>query len=87
MAPSLHGAIRQPINFCHGRRARTTAVSKRHGSVARRYFSPFTGRTPKGSIAVTKAELGVKRRCLSCNKPFFDLNRVPIVCPGCEAVF
>ena len=36
---------------------------------------------------MTKAELGVKRRCLSCNKPFFDLNRVPIVCPSCEAVF
>jgi uncharacterized protein (TIGR02300 family) len=36
---------------------------------------------------VTKAELGVKRRCLSCNKPFFDLNRAPIVCPSCDAVF
>ena len=36
---------------------------------------------------MTKAELGVKRRCLSCNKPFFDLNRMPIVCPSCEAVF
>jgi uncharacterized protein (TIGR02300 family) len=36
---------------------------------------------------VTKAELGVKRRCLTCNKPFFDLNRAPIVCPSCDAVF
>ncbi len=36
---------------------------------------------------MTKAELGVKRRCLSCNKPFFDLNRAPIVCPSCDAVF
>jgi uncharacterized protein (TIGR02300 family) len=36
---------------------------------------------------VTKAELGVKRRCLSCNKPFFDLNRAPIVCPSCDAAF
>ena len=36
---------------------------------------------------MSKAELGVKRRCLSCNKPFFDLNRAPIVCPSCEAVF
>jgi uncharacterized protein (TIGR02300 family) len=36
---------------------------------------------------VSKAELGVKRRCLSCNKPFFDLNRAPIVCPSCDAVF
>jgi uncharacterized protein (TIGR02300 family) len=36
---------------------------------------------------VAKAELGVKRRCLNCNAPFFDLNRVPIVCPKCDAVF
>ena len=36
---------------------------------------------------MTKAELGAKRRCLSCNKPFFDLNRAPIVCPSCDAVF
>lgn len=36
---------------------------------------------------MAKAELGVKRRCLSCNTPFFDLNRVRIVCPKCDAVF
>ena len=36
---------------------------------------------------MSKAELGVKRRCLSCNKPFFDLSRAPIVCPSCDAVF
>lgn len=36
---------------------------------------------------MAKAELGVKRRCLNCNAPFFDLNRVPIVCPKCDAVF
>ena len=36
---------------------------------------------------MAKAELGLKRRCLNCNAPFFDLNRVPIVCPKCHAVF
>ncbi len=36
---------------------------------------------------MAKAELGVKRRCLSCSAPFFDLNRTPIVCPKCAAVF
>jgi uncharacterized protein (TIGR02300 family) len=36
---------------------------------------------------MTKAELGEKRRCLSCNTPFFDLQRTPIVCPKCAAVF
>jgi len=41
----------------------------------------------KKEKAVTKAELGVKRRCLSCSAAFFDLNREPIVCPKCNAVF
>jgi uncharacterized protein (TIGR02300 family) len=36
---------------------------------------------------MAKAELGVKRRCLGCGAPFFDLNRDPIVCPLCSAVF
>ncbi len=36
---------------------------------------------------MVKAELGVKRRCLSCSKAFFDLNRTPIACPTCKAVF
>jgi uncharacterized protein (TIGR02300 family) len=36
---------------------------------------------------MAKAELGVKRRCLTCSAPFFDLNRTPIVCPKCAAVF
>jgi uncharacterized protein (TIGR02300 family) len=36
---------------------------------------------------VGKPELGVKRRCLSCAAPFFDLNRTPIACPKCGALF
>ena len=36
---------------------------------------------------MAKAELGVKRRCLSCTAAFFDLNKSPILCPKCEAVF
>ncbi len=36
---------------------------------------------------MAKAELGEKRRCLSCNTPFFDLGRTPILCPKCAAVF
>lgn len=34
-----------------------------------------------------KPELGGKRRCLTCSTPFYDLNRNPIVCPKCAAVF
>ncbi len=36
---------------------------------------------------MTKPELGTKRRCNSCATNFFDLNREPIVCPKCAAVF
>ncbi|CCJ06478.1 TIGR02300 family protein [Methylocystis sp. SC2] len=36
---------------------------------------------------MAKAELGVKRRCLTCATAFYDLNRAPIVCPKCAAVF
>ena len=27
--------------------------------------------------------LGTKRMCLTCERPFYDLGRSPIVCPGC----
>jgi uncharacterized protein (TIGR02300 family) len=36
---------------------------------------------------VTKPELGTKRRCSSCETKFFDLNKDPIICPKCSAVF
>ena len=32
---------------------------------------------------MAKAELGVKRVCLSCSMRFYDFKRSPIVCPGC----
>ena len=34
-----------------------------------------------------KAELGLKRSCLSCAMKFYDFNRTPIICPGCGAEF
>jgi uncharacterized protein (TIGR02300 family) len=36
---------------------------------------------------VTKLELGAKRHCESCDAKFFDLNKVPIICPKCGTVF
>jgi len=36
---------------------------------------------------MAKAELGAKRRCLTCGAPFYDLDRMPIVCPKCAAAF
>lgn len=36
---------------------------------------------------MAKAELGLKRTCLSCGMRFYDFNRTPIICPGCQAEF
>jgi uncharacterized protein (TIGR02300 family) len=41
----------------------------------------------KGSSNVAKPELGSKRQCQSCGAKFFDLNKDPITCPKCSAVF
>jgi len=34
-----------------------------------------------------KAERGTKRVCQSCGSKFYDLNRDPITCPICQAVY
>jgi uncharacterized protein (TIGR02300 family) len=36
---------------------------------------------------VAKPELGAKRQCQSCGIKFFDMNKEPILCPKCGAVF
>ena len=36
---------------------------------------------------MAKPELGTKRLCASCGAKFYDLNKDPIICPKCEAVF
>ena len=36
---------------------------------------------------MAKPELGTKRQCRSCANRFYDLNRDPIICPKCGAVF
>ncbi len=36
---------------------------------------------------MAKPELGTKRVCQSCSTKFFDLNKDPIHCPKCGAVF
>src|SRR3989442_11562387 len=54
------------------------------GSAARRH-----GRVPAycGVAGVTKPELGTKRQCQSCGARYYDLNKDPITCPKCSAVF
>lgn len=34
-----------------------------------------------------KPDLGNKHQCQNCSTKFFDLNKDPIVCPKCGAVF
>src|SRR5271170_4769823 len=36
---------------------------------------------------MAKPELCTQRRCNSCETKFFDLNKDPIVCPKCMAVY
>lgn len=36
---------------------------------------------------MTKAELGTKRLCPNCGARYYDLNRVPILCPRCGTEF
>jgi uncharacterized protein (TIGR02300 family) len=36
---------------------------------------------------VTKPDLGLKRRCMTCGAKFYDLNRSPITCPKCGTPF
>ena len=36
---------------------------------------------------MAKADLGTKRICRSCGMRFYDFNRIPILCPGCQAEF
>lgn len=33
---------------------------------------------------MAKPELGLKRTCVSCGARFYDLNRVPAICPKCN---
>ena len=43
--------------------------------------------TPSKEATLAKPEWGMKRSCASCGARFYDLNRDPIICPKCEAVF
>ena len=36
---------------------------------------------------MAKAELGLKRTCLSCGMRYYDFNKTPIMCPGCQTEF
>lgn len=54
-------------------------------SIIRRAFPRCFFR--KDLRTVAKPELGAKRQCQSCATKFYDLNRDPIICPKCGAIF
>ncbi len=39
------------------------------------------------AVRAAKVDRGVKRRCRSCDAPFYDLLRHPIQCPKCGTAF
>jgi uncharacterized protein (TIGR02300 family) len=41
----------------------------------------------EGLKTVAKPELGTKRLCAGCGAKFYDLNKDPIHCPKCGAVY
>ena len=38
-------------------------------------------------VNMAKADLGIKRTCLSCGMRFYDFKKTPIICPGCQSEF
>ena len=36
---------------------------------------------------MANAKLGTKRSCTSCGLRYYDLNKIPITCPSCNAEF
>jgi len=45
------------------------------------------GPNKQEAIKLARPELGEKRRCLSCETKFYDLNKDPAICPKCGVVF
>ena len=43
----------------------------------------FPYRQPREANWMAKIELGTKRVCVSCGARFYDLTKVPAVCPKC----
>jgi uncharacterized protein (TIGR02300 family) len=73
----IHDSRPAPVKTLTGRESRGNCLQ---GSNSR------TG-IRRGVRTLAKPEWGTKRICQSCSTPFYDLQRDPIVCPKCEAVF
>src|SRR5262245_66619614 len=76
----------------------TWAAASRHPVVlpAKRTGSTIDSRLATSQVkhpncakdrTVAKPELGTKRICASCSAKFYDLNKDPIGCPKCGAVY
>jgi uncharacterized protein (TIGR02300 family) len=65
------------------------SAAKRNGSTidSRLATSQVKHPTCAKDRTVAKPELGTKRLCASCSAKFYDLNKDPIHCPKCGAVY
>src|SRR5215831_5661224 len=72
------------------------ALSFGSGARTQRQRSTIDGRLATSQVkppnctkdrTVAKPELGTKRLCASCGAKFYDLNKDPIHCPKCGAVY
>src|SRR5215472_4802959 len=88
----------QPLRRVYKRRRLSWAVAGRHPVVlaAKRAGSTIDSRLATSQVkhpncakdrTVAKPELGTKRLCASCSAKFYDLNKDPIHCPKCGAVY
>ena len=88
----------QPLRRVYKQRRLSWAVAGRHPVVlaAKRTGSTIDSRLATSQVkhpncgkdrTVAKPELGTKRLCASCGAKFYDLNKDPIHCPKCGAVY
>src|SRR5262249_22930327 len=88
----------QPLRRVFKQRRISWAVAGRHPVVvaAKRTGSTIDSRLATSQVkhpncgkdrTVAKPELGTKRLCASCGAKFYDLNKDPIHCPKCGAVY
>ncbi len=85
MSALYHGLCRAVIRlFSTANRTETTIDSRLATSQVKH---PNCQAIAGKDRTVAKPELGTKRLCASCGAKFYDLNKDPIHCPKCGAVY
>jgi uncharacterized protein (TIGR02300 family) len=76
-----HGLRRAVIRLFSGAKRTVSTIDSRLATSEVKYPNCSRDRT------VAKPELGTKRLCANCGAKFYDLNKDPIHCPKCGAVY